>query len=471
MPGLRGVVGGLIAVAVCVGQGAEGRVLVGRAAAVTDSSCIDTDNANPPNFHFGYPTWRPADNMNCKSLFPVGADGQCFNHINPSNKCNAFCDFSYGWYYGQPVDTMDGRWCQLGQDCSKSISVGKTSGDSVSTSMDGGGSNSTTTGHKIGNSYSNAINWSIASKPEIAWISWGSLTIGQSFTHAYDTGRSWSTSINEAHGFSIGNSTSWSLSVSETDGLVKPAYASNYCGSWFIVPVLGATCGRGARGDLTTKARGAGGRGSQQCALHPKTASFHHCSAYGYKDVAKEKDTIKYKWVFVLRDCENGWVLPGEWQHPLFRNSFTLQDYGNYHLARFGFAPSENFRRKPEDDAWTSELIHSAGTFTKTIGPDDYNLEVCGRGKYCVRHRLTDGNCYNFPRGYLGEKSVHLVSAKTSPGTCCVLFSRPECFGLPQMVTGDIDDLAAVGYEGLAHSVVCGVDEYCNPARREHWAA
>lgn len=50
-----------------------------------------------------------------------------------------------------------------------------------------------------------------------------------------------------------------------------------------------------------------------------------------------------------------------------------------------------------------------------------------------------------------------------TPGTCCVLFSRHECHGLPQVIKGDIPDFSAVGFEGLAHSVICNVDEYCNP--------
>ncbi|KAK3690157.1 hypothetical protein B0T22DRAFT_379185 [Podospora appendiculata] len=336
--------------------------------------------------------------------------------------------------------------------------------------MDGGYTNATTAGSTRGHNFDKTLQFSsesIFGIPVIGQAFKWSLSLG----HSYQTSRTWSKSITEAHGFSIGNSTSFSLSVGETDSLAKPAYASGYCGSWFIVPVFGVTCGRGARGDLKEGVH-AGGNRTQRCELDPKTSVFDHCSTYGFRDVTNERDTMKYKWVFVLRDCEHGWVLPGEWQHPLFRNSFDLVSYAQYHLARFGFQAtvSPPPRPKPEDDAWTSDLIHSSGPFTRTIGPDDYNLEVCGRGKYCVRHRLTDGNCYNFPRGYLGEKSVHLVSARTSPGACCVLFSRPECFGLPQMITGDVGDLAAVGYDGLAHSVVCGIDEYCNPARREQWA-
>ena len=144
-----------------------------------------------------------------------------------------------------------------------------------------------------------------------------------------------------------------------------------------------------------------------------------------------------------------------------------------------GREPAERHVEEP----WASLLAHNE--FTHTLGPDDYTIEVCGRGRYCARHDLAPGRCCTslsflrslflgkysrrllidtFPRGHSGHRMANYVSAATSPGNCCVLFSRLECHGLAQVVKGNISDLKRVGFSGLPHSVVCNVNEFCNPA-------
>jgi len=56
---------------------------------------------------------------------------------------------------------------------------------------------------------------------------------------------------------------------------------------------------------------------------------------------------------------------------------------------------------------------------------------------------------------------------QTGPGKCCVLFSKSECFGRPQKITGAVPDLALLDYSNTAHSVVCNVPQYCNEGAYE----
>ncbi|KAK0611042.1 hypothetical protein B0T14DRAFT_317906 [Immersiella caudata] len=256
---------------------------------------------------------------------------------------------------------------------------------------------------------------------------------------------------------SYGNSrgVTYKVSFSSSKGFSKPAYASQYCGSWVALPIMGVDCGRATIGTLTRSAE------SEHCALDPKLASFEQCFDYTFEDPS-QPEASRYRQVFVLKDCAEGFILPGEWQHPAFRNSFGIKAFATNHVRRIGLSKDHTGRGRLDNEAWNYE--NSSHELTKTIGPDDHTVEVCGRGGYCARHKLEDDTCYTFPRGYIGTKSVHIVSATTTPGNCCVLFSRPECFGLPQVVKGAINDFSPMGYEGMAHSVMCNVAAYCSPA-------
>ncbi|KAK3346169.1 hypothetical protein B0T25DRAFT_270791 [Lasiosphaeria hispida] len=280
-----------------------------------------------------------------------------------------------------------------------------------------------------------------------------------------DISHAWSMAVNKGHTFGVGNSTQWSITIGVTENLSKPAYAKNYCGGWFGVPIMGLSCGRGAHGTLKQSSRD-----SYQCALEPGTATFGHCFDYTFIDPVKANQT-RYRMVYVLRDCQHGYILPGEWQHPAFAQSFWAGDYVSEHIMRFGYQNLPATSKKPHDDSWIEQ--RHAFEFTRQLGPEDHTIEVCGRGNYCARHKSTPGNCYNFPRGYAGSKAAYLVSAKTTRGNCCVLFSRPECHGIAQVVKGNLTagDMAAAGFEGHAHSMVCNLDEYCNPNRFEAAAA
>ncbi|KAK0610538.1 hypothetical protein B0T17DRAFT_544870 [Bombardia bombarda] len=404
---------------------------------------------------------------------------------------------------------MDGKWCEKNWDCSRSTSISKTDSKSVQTGMSNdesaGLSNTENIQEAIGSSSGSSFGQGVdvgkmgtsvggAAKdiiknnkgieklrkrvdpvitPSIMFLTTmlpallniiGSQNFGMSkgTTQTVTQGSSWARNVGKSKGININNSTSFSIAVSETDNVQKPEYAKDYCGSWFAVPVIGLTCGMGAHGTLTRDPV----RRETRCTLDPEDASFGHCFPYHYSD-RSQPDLIKHKPVFVLRDCEDGFILPGEWQHPIFAQSFSPKAYVADHIRRFSFFNLKGTDAKPRDDQWIAEGRASNFTFTKTLGPEDHDIEICGRGKYCARHKLTDGNCYNIPRGYAGSKTAHIVSAKTTPGSCCVLFSRPECHGLAQVVKGDIPNLGTVGFAGQAHSMVCNIDEYCNPNRQD----
>lgn len=267
----------------------------------------------------------------------------------------------------------------------------------------------------------------------------------------------WVKSVSESRSFSVSNTTTFTVTVGKSQAWTKPDYAKDYCGSWFVVPYVAIDCGRGARGELTRDGK---------CALEPRTASFGHCFDYTFKD-SRYVDESKHQKVFVLRDCSEGYVLPGEWQHPFFRSSFSLDAMVNYHIRRFGFATLPNtLNREPAPSWYLADRGPGDGQrFTKLLGPEDHTIKLCGRGNYCARYKLADKTCLTLPRGYLGTKMAHIVSATTTSGNCCVLFSRPECHGLPQLITGEITDLNAVGYNGQTHSVLCNAPEYCDQNR------
>ncbi len=85
------------------------------------------------------------------------------------------------------------------------------------------------------------------------------------------------------------------------------------------------------------------------CLLEPKTASFGHCFDYTFKDPRREGETRHSK-VFVLRDCEYGFILPGEWQHPHFGHSFSPESYSKNHIQRFSWNNFAATRKKPVDN-------------------------------------------------------------------------------------------------------------------------
>ncbi|KAK3362005.1 hypothetical protein B0T24DRAFT_652551 [Lasiosphaeria ovina] len=360
---------------------------------------------------------------------------------------------------------MDGRYCERGEECGRTVSVGVTDGKTITTDV--GESYTATNATSDSRTYTTTLGISFDMPPGMGGIKiplpegsdltgLGVPKVGVTYSKAYAKALSWTQTVARGHTFSISNSTSYSLNIGESDSLSRPSWSQGYCGSWFAVPVIGLTCGRGARGDLVPSDR----RGGSQCLLNPEDSAFSHCFNYTFTDNRLPGQT-KHKTVFVLRDCDQGFILPGEWQHPVFAYSFLPQTLVTDHILRYGWKEFPDTRNKPQDDEWVHQK--HLMSFTKTLGPVDHTVELCGRGKYCSRHKLTPGNCYNIPRGYAGTRSSYIVSAKTTPGNCCVLFSRQECHGVAQVVKGDIPDFFAVGYEGQAHSVVCNVEEYCNP--------
>jgi len=103
--------------------------------------------------------------------------------------------------------------------------------------------------------------------------------------------------------------------------------------------------------------------------------------------------------IFVLRDCTDGFILPGEWQHPAFANSFGVKAFATNHVSRFGASNKHVGRAKLPDETWSYQTGNR--DFTKNIGPaDNFTIEVCGRGKYCAKHKLEDNTCCKLPFPY-----------------------------------------------------------------------
>lgn len=136
-------------------------------------------------------------------------------------------------------------------------------------------------------------------------------------------------------------------------------------------------------------------RRTERCALKHEEASVDHCFEWTLKE-ARRPDNTRSKIIFAVKDCTGGFLLPGEFQHSIFGNSFSPSTLIEDHIKRFGFLgpPPTYLGPKPIDDAWTVKdhnFVMQAKN--KVIGPADGNLEICGRGGYCVRHKLTDRNC------------------------------------------------------------------------------
>jgi hypothetical protein len=102
----------------------------------------------------------------------------------------------------------------------------------------------------------------------------------------------------------------------------------------------------------------------------------------------------RHKLVFVLKDCRSGGILPGEWQHPVFAQSINPKIYVEEHIERFGYYNFASTRNKRLDDDWIYDKL-GVGEFgyTKTLGPSEYTIEICGRSNFCARHELTPGSC------------------------------------------------------------------------------
>ncbi|KAM7184029.1 hypothetical protein V8F20_012390 [Naviculisporaceae sp. PSN 640] len=441
------------------------------AKAIDSDVCIDTDNNEPPPLRFGYPSWKTADDPNCQTKWKVDKQGQCLSSLAPENGCNTFCQLTNGWFYGEPIDANAGRWCEVGQACSKTISISKTNGDSTTINSGEGYVDNTVRSNSSESKDNTALSMGVNANLGVgldnekpvkmdakagAHAKWDS-TFSKSRTEA------WSRTVTDTKTWSVNNSTTFSINIAESESWSRPGWSNNYCGNWFAVPIVGISCGRGAMGREAINRE----ERLSACFLRdPEHDVFSHCFSYTFADT-REQDMTKYRMAFVLRDCETGTVLPGEWQHAFFRESFHPEIYTRQHIERYGYnnLPS-GWPEKPDDAAWVREL-HGQATlpFSRTLGPEDHTIKVCGPQGYCVRHKLTDGNCYTFPRGHQGQKSVNIVSAATTPGNCCTLFSRAECHGSAQNVRGTLDEaqLLAVGYRSQAHSVVCNVDQYCNP--------
>ncbi|KAK1753403.1 hypothetical protein QBC47DRAFT_362307 [Echria macrotheca] len=453
-------------------------------------TCVDLDNAIPPRARYGHISWMPSTEPLCRTPFPL-VDGECFAHMNVGNKCRTFCKTVSGWYHGAPIDLMPLQRCDRWEDCARTFGYTESLSKSQSLTDDYARTekDNTVTTASSGTTVDMKLGWKPAApaekKPEpkvkaTLWIKpkplladsgvkeasaniGGTAKIPSKVTMpSIDVGvklegnwkREWTKTVTTEKTFKNSNTTTFVVNIEKGESLAKPKYAADYCGSWFAVPQVGVDCGRAAVGVLTE---------TNHCALDADWSSFTHCFDYTFKEDKQVEATVN-QFVFVLRDCQEGFILPGEWQQPAFQQSVSIGNLVEHHIQRFGFDPLPSTRNS--DPSRVYNIADVPGhKHTKLLGPEDHTIKICGRGGYCARHKLPDKACFTFPRGYVGYKSAHVISVATTPGNCCVLFSKPECYGLPQLVKGAIDDFFAVGYVGMAHSVMCNVDEYCSPDR------
>lgn len=135
-------------------------------------------------------------------------------------------------------------------------------------------------------------------------------------------------------------------------------------------------------------------RNTTKCEIDMEWGAFDTCVSYLFQQPNIHEAT-RAKMAFVLKDCEHGWILPGEFQDPAYAASISsFSEFEIDHLDRYGSKNLPSTKKKPRDAEWV-ELRRglSSLNFTKEIGPEDYNFKYCSRGQYCVRHRLSDGNC------------------------------------------------------------------------------
>ncbi|KAK4229204.1 hypothetical protein QBC38DRAFT_472871 [Podospora fimiseda] len=491
--------------------------------------CLDLENQIPRHFTFDRPSWATAETGSCRPHLEVDDKGECIHHMNLQNECNAFCELSWGWFYGLPQDASVWgyqNWCNrkdpcqisLGRNWVPGVVVHETTGEDRSISSSQGEAKSHTWQNKWSLSKSFSANAGISPKLDpvklgveaaklgahaasggttlvastaiegaaqvantvaggerknpnnyglsvdmTASFSWA-LSRSKSEEESKSLAHSWGSNIQRSQKYGVTRSTTSQVSLGSSGAFPKPEWASDYCGSWYSVPLVGVSCGRAVLGELIHNSQN-----QSQCRLDYKTGVLDTCVDYLFEQ-PNIPDAQRFRMSFVIRDCEGGWTLPGEWQDPAFAASIgTMVEFEKDHLRRFGHGTSWG-KKKKKDTKWIAQRRGLGQlNFTKTIGfLEDYNFEYCGRGGYCVRHKLSKGNCYNIPRGFISPaKSAYVVSASVKPGNCCVLFSRHQCQGQPQLVKGNITKLSTVGYKGLAHSVVCNVAEYCDPYYRE----
>ncbi|KAM7191889.1 hypothetical protein V8F33_008613 [Rhypophila sp. PSN 637] len=393
--------------------------------------------------------------------------------MSPENDCKSFCQLSHGWFYGEPIDASNGKICQVGQGCTRQIGVTKQNGDSSvitkgESYVDAVAKTNTST-HNNDATVSMGLNFDlgIATSENAALERPSRFKFVPALKNLWDATytkqqqQQWSRAVKEEQSWSVVNQTRFEVVVTESFSESRPAWSNSFCGSWFVVPIVGISCGRGTNGRLAVNKA----LRETKCFIeNPEVDVFSHCFAYTFKD-DKQEDLTKYRDVFVLRDCADDFILPGEWQEPAFRHSFSPEVYTRQHIERYGYSNLPlNSPDKPDDASWADD-IYGPVPFTKEIGPDLHTLKYCGKGGYCVKHKLTDNNCYNFPRGYSGIKSVDVQEVETTGDNCCTLFSRAECHGQAQNVRGKLTSkmLAAAGFLSQAHSVVCNVNEYCDP--------
>ncbi|KAK3989738.1 hypothetical protein QBC44DRAFT_290601 [Cladorrhinum sp. PSN332] len=456
-----------------------------------ENYCIDLQNHRPEYFRYDSPEWSTQENALCRPELELDEEGECIQHLNLANDCKAYCEQSWAWFYGLPTDISvwgHQNLCQRNDPCSINIQLSWTPGEvTVQTRID---DRTLSSQHGESKRHSWTNTWALSKTFSADFDSVSGSTAGEAAMDPSQYGlgvklsagfqwqlsrrkareeskslaHSWESTVQRYQKYGIMRTRSSSVGLGSGGSFPKPNWASDYCGSWYAVPVVGLSCGRAAVGELIMNSQN-----ETQCSIDYGVGVFDTCVDYLFEQ-PNIPEATRSKMVYVLKDCEHHFILPGEWQDPAFAASIgNMQEFEKDHLSRFGHGKSRH-KKRPDDALWTSQR-RGMGTqdFTKTIGPaDDYNFMYCGRGDYCVRHKLSKGNCYDIPRNYISpSKSAHVVSASVRRGTCCVLFSRHQCQGQAQLVKGNITDLETVGFDGMAHSVVCDVDEYCDPYRRE----
>lgn len=400
---LRGILGLLALLALREGANASALSRRGKQSkAISDDVCVDVDVSNPPPIRFGFPSWKTADDPNCATPYKLDEHGQCLSSLAPENGCNSFCQQTNGWFFGEPIDSNGGRWCEVGQSCTKTISISKTNGDS--TTINSGESYLDNTVRTNSSESKDATSISMGVKaeagigisaPVASGVASANAKVGASagWDASFSRSRSsaWSRTVTETKSYSVMNQTTFSINIAESDSMSRPAWSNAYCGGWFAVPIVGISCGRGAQGREAINKQ----EKTSACFLQDQENDvFSHCFSYTFSDY-REQDMTKYRMAFVLRDCNHGYVLPGEWQPVAFQHSFHPEIYARQHIERYGYnnLPSD-WPEKPDDAAWVLDGIPS--DFTRTLGPEDHTIKICSVGNYCVRHKLTDGNCRMF---------------------------------------------------------------------------
>ncbi|KAK4201723.1 hypothetical protein QBC40DRAFT_338908 [Triangularia verruculosa] len=407
--------------------------------------------------------------------------------MSPDNNCKAYCETSHAWFWGHPRPMgvqSHHNMCLRSDNCGISVSLNGPIGETVTITTSNSASNTSSTDIKKsidwkdswttthGFDFSFGINagasvgydGKLQGVPVKANVGMD-MSAGYKYSNTYSNskskalGKSWNSGVSATHSYGVSRSRSKSVGYSTGGSWQKEGWAKEYCGSWYAVPLLGMSCGRAAIGELMTNPD----NGHTKCMIG-KAGALDVCTSYGFEHELIPDDP-RTRTVFVLRDCEKGGILPGEWQQSEFAYSISnMTDYYADHITRWGI---RNLVPKEQNDRWVfqRQMDQKLFNFTKTIGVDDYNFKYCGANNFCVQLKLTKDSCYDIPRGHVEEssgKSAHVVSATVQPGHCCTLFSRHQCLGQAQRIMpGGQVNLADVMYEGLAHSVVCDTSEYC----------